>query len=149
MKCPCGEKVPFSRRRVLKQALELDAALRYAAEGEDLMNDMSGSPGASRRLARDMGLDMGVDPLFSEEEVEEAVFADRSDTWKLSRAVLEQLHEVAHGRTGTMPSENDLLALKLNLMAGPGGPHFLTDDDLRRLQDQLRGPKPPLLEAEE
>src|SRR6266542_3107540 len=116
MKCPCGEKVSFSRRRVLKQVLELDAALRWAAEGEDMMNDMSGSRGATMA----MGVSYGV---YSEQEAEEAILAERSVTWKLGRAVLEQLHEVAHGRTGTVPSDNDLLAVKLNLTAGPGGPH--------------------------
>lgn len=152
MKCLCGEKVPLSHRRTLKQVLELNAALMQAAEHEDLMNDMKGSKGTSLAMTRDLALQRGEDPDTvwpSKEEVQEAIFAERSETWKLGGAVLEQLHEVAHGRAGTIPSERDLQAIKLNLMAGPGGHRFLTEDDVRRLQDELRGqdelgePPPP------
>jgi hypothetical protein len=141
MKCPCGEKVPFSRRGTLKQVLELNAALTRAAEHEDLINDMSRSRGTSLAMTRDLALQRGEDPDTvwpSEEDVQEAIIAERSDTWKLGHAVLEQLHEVAHGRAGMMASEHDLQAIKLNLMAGPGGPHFLTEDDVRRLQNGLQ-----------
>jgi hypothetical protein len=119
-KCPCGEKAPFSRRAALKQALQLNAALVQAAEYEDLMNDMSGSRGTSMAMARNMGTD-----IYSEQEVEKAILAERSDTWKRAHEVLQQLHEVAHGREGTVPSDHELMKLRINLMTGPHGPQVL------------------------
>jgi hypothetical protein len=40
MKCPCGENVSFSRRKTLKQVLELNAALTRAAEHEDFAHSL-------------------------------------------------------------------------------------------------------------
>jgi hypothetical protein len=38
--------------------------------------------------------------------------------------VLQQIHEIIHGREGTMPSDHELQTLELNLLIGAGGPRF-------------------------
>ena len=128
MRCPgCGNTVPFSKRALVKKSVQLEALLKQAGDFEDLTNDMGGSRATSLRMERDMAL-RGQIPQESwtpsEEEVAEAVLAERSDTWKRGYEILQQMHEVIHGREGTVPSDNELLTLQLKLLTGPGGSRF-------------------------